>query len=51
VTFKGGAKYRYDHNKPGAVHVYAMKTAADKGHGLGTYIGKHVKKNYAAKLV
>lgn len=35
--------YRYSYQKAGMQHVEQMKTLADKGQGLNTYLNKHVK--------
>ena len=50
VGFKGNSLYLYNYSKPGSAHVEAMKKLAIAGEGLNSYIGKYVKKNYAAKL-
>ena len=46
------AKFRYVYTtvKPGAEHVATMKRLALSGKGLTTYVNKHVRENYAAKL-
>lgn len=49
VWFKGGG-YEYDHVKPGAHHVAAMKRLAEEGRGLATYINQHVRTNFARKI-
>lgn len=50
VVFSNGAKYLYDHKKPGKRQVEKMKTLAKNGKGLSTYISRYVKDNFAAKL-
>jgi hypothetical protein len=49
VHFHRGRSYRYDHHRPGAAHVRAMKALAETGVGLATYISRHVKDHYAAR--
>ena len=51
VRFNSGTVYRYDHHRPGAAHVAEMQRLAQAGHGLGSYISRHVGKNFAARLV
>lgn len=50
IQFSHGGIYLYDASAPGAAHVAEMQTLAQSGDGLNTYINKHVRKNYAAKL-
>jgi len=50
VGFKNGSLYLYNYTKPGRVHVEEMKKLAQAGQGLNSYIDKHVRKNYAAKV-
>jgi hypothetical protein len=50
VEFRHDGRYRYDHRRPGRAHVQAMKRLAVRGQGLATYINRHVRDNYAAKL-
>ena len=50
VEFKHVGVYEYDYAKPGAAHVEAMKSLAQDGRGLATYINQHVRKNYARKV-
>ncbi len=50
VEFRHAGRYRYDHAHPGRTHVQAMKRLAGRGRGLATYINRHVRDNYAAKL-
>lgn len=50
VTFKGNSVYLYNYYKPGKLHVDKMKTLAQAGSGLNSYIGLYVKKNYAKKI-
>lgn len=50
VRFRGGATYRYDHAKAGAIHVREMKRLARSGEGLNAYINLHVKYRYSKRL-
>ena len=50
VQFNDGAMYLYNSVRPGSADVKQMKYLANAGVGLNSYISKHVKKNYAAKL-
>ena len=50
VQFTGGAIYRYSYRKPGVEKVEEMKKLAEIGLGLGSYISRHVKKDYEYKL-
>lgn len=50
VTFNGGATYLYTYSSSGVQHVEQMKILAVQGFGLNSYIGRIVKKNYAARL-
>ena len=50
VRFKEGHGYLYNDAAPGRRRVESMKRLAARGQGLSTYISKHVRDNYAAKL-
>ena len=50
VKFVDGGIYLYDYDKPGAGEVEAMKLLARSGQGLATFINRHVREAYAAKL-
>jgi hypothetical protein len=50
IRFTDGGTYLYDDSAPGAVHVREMQRLAQSGEGLNTYINKHVRENYAARL-
>ncbi len=50
VEFKGGATYLYTHQSAGAANISEMQRLAEVGHGLNSFIGRNVKKNYAQKL-
>ncbi|HHH0073582.1 TPA: hypothetical protein ACPZMC_002682 [Yersinia enterocolitica] len=49
VEFRDGWKYVYDNTNPGAAVVTQMKTLAQSGRGLNSYISRVVKKNFARK--
>jgi hypothetical protein len=49
VEFRHAGTYLYTHARPGRVHVAAMKKLAVRGHGMATYINRHVRSNYAKK--
>ena len=49
VQFQDPTVYVYDHTRPGRAHVEQMKTCADGGRGLGTYISQHVRKAFSRK--
>ena len=50
VQFEEGSKYSYTIISAGSVSINEMKRLAKIGEGLNTYISKHVRKKYAAKL-
>ncbi len=50
IEFRGGSRYRYTHQVPGAQHVEAMKQLAAEGEHLATYINRHVRDRYALRL-
>ena len=50
VEFFHGGKYLYDYDTTGREHVEEMKVLALEGRGLATYINKHVRNLFAAKL-
>lgn len=50
VTFKDGAAYLYNYRTPGRDDVEEMKSLAECGQGLNSYISRFVKKRYASKL-
>lgn len=50
VRFRNGATYQYTDKLPGSLEVLRMKTLARRGLGLNTFINRHVRKNYAARL-
>jgi len=50
VEFVDGRIYLYNYEVPGRRHVERMKSLAAAGHGLSTYISRHVGKRFAARL-
>lgn len=50
VEFRHGGKYVYDYETTGRDHVEDMKVLALEGRGLASYINKHVRNLFAAKL-
>jgi hypothetical protein len=49
VEFTSGWVYRFSYQKPGALRVERMKALAESGHGLSTFISKHVKNRYESR--
>ena len=50
VEFVDHKVYRYTHEIPGRHEVEAMKSLAEEGRGLATYINQHVRERYALRL-
>lgn len=50
VKFSDDSIYLYNYTKPGPNEVEYMKQLAEQGHGLNSYINRHIKKRYAAKV-
>lgn len=50
VEFSGGSVYFYSLDVPGRRHVERMKSLADAGSGLSSYISRHVGQRFAARL-
>lgn len=50
VAFQDGGIYRYDYEKPGPDPTEDMKSLAEAGRGLSTYISQFIRDNYARKL-
>ena len=46
VRFIDGTVYRYTYASTGCIHIEQMKTLADEGRALSTYISKHVRDRY-----
>ena len=50
IQFRGGRVILYNHDCPGRRHVSRMKVLAREGHGLGSYITRHVGHRFSAQL-
>ena len=50
VEFEDGAIYLYTEESAGQPNIERMKELADTGRGLSTFIVRHVRKAYAARL-
>jgi hypothetical protein len=50
IQFRDGSVYLYTNKSAGTAAVTEMKTLAQKGSGLTTYINQHVREHYQAKL-
>ncbi len=46
VEFTSGWVYRFSYEKTGAPRVEQMKHLAESGHGLSTFINRHVRNRY-----
>jgi len=46
VKFTSGTVYKYNYSKPGRHHVEKMKSLAEEGRGLSTYISQNVEDLY-----
>ena len=44
--FSSGWIYHFSYQKPGAPRVERMKQLAESGHGLSTFINRHVRNRY-----
>jgi len=51
IGFADGSVYLYNYLSTGSQRVEEMKKLAVMGEGLNSFICKHVRKNYADKLV
>jgi hypothetical protein len=49
VEFSSGWIYHFSYQKPGPLRVERMKQLAESGHGLSTFISKHVKNRFASR--
>jgi hypothetical protein len=49
VRFSGGGEYDYTYASTGRARVETMKTLAQAGRGLSTFISRYVRDDYAAK--
>ncbi|MGE7777667.1 hypothetical protein ACQKLP_23315 [Chitinophaga sp. NPDC101104] len=50
VHFRDGTAYHYNYVVPGVTYVEKMKSLAQRGLGLNTFINQFVKDKYAARL-
>jgi hypothetical protein len=50
IEFQEGHKYRYDYTKPGKSEVETMKSLAETGKGLATFISQNVRERFAKRL-
>ena len=49
VEFSSGWIYHFSYQKPGAPRVERMKQLAESGHGLSTFINKHVRNRFESR--
>ena len=49
VEFSSGWIYHFSYQKPGQPRVEKMKELAESGHGLSTFISKHVKNRFESR--
>jgi len=49
VEFTSGWIYHFSYEKPGAPRVERMKQLAEAGHGLSTFINKHVRNRFESR--
>jgi hypothetical protein len=49
VEFTSGWVYHFSYQKPGPLRVERMKQLAESGHGLSTFISKHVKNRFESR--
>ena len=50
VEFSDGSLYLFNYESAGSQNIEHMKTLAEKGSGLNSFINTTVRKNYASKL-
>lgn len=50
VIFNGGATYLYTIASTGFANISKMKELAIAGHGLNSFIGRVIKKDFARRL-
>ncbi len=50
IEFVDGSVYLYSHDCPGRRHVSRMKVIARAGHGLSTYLSRHVGNRFATRI-
>jgi len=49
VEFTSGWIYHFTYQKPGQPRVERMKQLAESGHGLSTFINKHVRNRFESR--
>jgi hypothetical protein len=49
VEFTSGWIYHFSYQKTGETRVERMKALAESGHGLSTFINKHVRNRFASR--
>ena len=49
IEFSSGWVYHFSYQKPGPLRVERMKQLAEAGHGLSTFINKHVKNRFESR--
>jgi hypothetical protein len=49
VEFTSGWIYHFTYERPGAPRVERMKQLAESGHGLSTFINKHVRNRFESR--
>lgn len=49
VEFTSGWIYHFSYQRPGQPRVDKMKELAESGHGLSTFISKHVKNRFESR--
>jgi hypothetical protein len=50
VQFKNGERYLYTEDSAGAANIARMQELARAGHGLGSFISRHVAGDYVRKI-
>ena len=49
VEFTSGWVYRFSYKRTGTTRVELMKQLAESGHGLSTFINRHVRNRYEVR--
>jgi len=49
VEFTSGWVYRFSYKRTGTTRVERMKQLAESGHGLSTFINRHVRNRYEVR--
>ena len=50
IEFNDGHRYLYNYASTGRKNVETMKTLAESGRGLSTFVSRYVRDAYAAKF-